>query len=404
MTLVKLYRRRFNIKLAFAADPESPPWLERCVRIRRKKSGNAGLAAMGSCYSVAYTWYAWMVGSQVTSAGLLRYRNEPVDGETTIEFQHLVDADEELLELGQGNQPVSLITEEERRHLQTGRYDEILVHSTRVSDEVDGHTRKIEQDLRLEEEAYYEARREAARAARQAQALEATRAAAATVAAAQATHAAMTQNADVFSSAPLPPADMSARSQVAPPPSDSSALRQEARLDAQSQLDEFSRTAAKQDPASTAESRVLSQPSTSAEPSSSATDQTTLVQRDTSQATSATPDEPAPALVCEPQSNTEDSDLASATQAVIEKPVIKAASLVSEPPPAALDSQPAGNAYSILDDDVDDFDSFLESVKAKNFGPAATAKGAEIARGTSPPPIENGFDDEDFTAFEESLK
>ena len=361
---------------------------------------------MGTCYSVAYNWYAWMVGSQVTSAGMLRYRNEPVDGETTIEFQHLVDADEELLELGHGNQPVTLITEDERRHLQSGRYDEIVVHNTQLNSEIDGKTHQQEEEIRLEEEAYYEAKREAARAARQAQALEATRAAAATAAAAHATHAAMSQHADVFMSRPLQPMENRASVDAVPArpaPTSAPPLRQTLQLDAESQLDAFARSAERPvaSEASASSGGQRTAVSTPAQPAS----QTVSVERAssgqstasdagissqsipehpvTSTQTDGANHTPATAVVSEPSRVAE-----QATQPSSEQPSTDVTSWMDEVDSSVRADESAGGGYSIMDDDDDDFDSFLESVKAKNFGPDAEAKAAETARRTSPPPLE----------------
>jgi len=82
--------------------------------------------------------------------------------EFSIEFENLID-DEDFY-------PPSrrVVTDTETELITQRKYNELVEQQKRVDAEVDAHLRKQEDDLRLEEEAYYEAKREAAKAARQA--------------------------------------------------------------------------------------------------------------------------------------------------------------------------------------------------------------------------------------------
>ncbi|XP_071479297.1 uncharacterized protein [Diadema antillarum] len=90
-----------------------------------------------------------------------RYNNCNVD----IEFENLIDDDE----VDRSHQ---VLTEEERNHLLNRRYADLVQEQQRIDAKLDRDLAVEEENARLEEEAYNAARRESARAAKQARALE----------------------------------------------------------------------------------------------------------------------------------------------------------------------------------------------------------------------------------------
>lgn len=77
-----------------------------------------------------------------------------------IEFENLVTAENRAKATRAQQQ---LLTESERAHLRSGQLDRLVEEQQRADRERDAELRRQEEALRLEEEAYYAAKREAAR-------------------------------------------------------------------------------------------------------------------------------------------------------------------------------------------------------------------------------------------------
>jgi len=82
--------------------------------------------------------------------------------ELSIEFENLIDEEDF------NPRPRRILTETETSLITQKRYNELIEQQKRVDAEIDAQLSRQEDDLRLEEEAYYEAKREAARVAKQA--------------------------------------------------------------------------------------------------------------------------------------------------------------------------------------------------------------------------------------------
>ncbi|XP_048590561.1 AP-1 complex-associated regulatory protein [Nematostella vectensis] len=87
-----------------------------------------------------------------------RYNEKQV----TIEFENLIDEDDFE------PRPRRLLTEDEQKLISERKYNQLAEQQKRIDAEIDARLKKQEDDLRIEEEAYYEAKREASKAARQA--------------------------------------------------------------------------------------------------------------------------------------------------------------------------------------------------------------------------------------------
>ncbi|XP_065189059.1 uncharacterized protein LOC135819732 [Sycon ciliatum] len=398
---------------------------------------------MGACYSSLSSWYNWALGPSVLSTGRYRYPSEGVDGEPTIEFHNLIDADPALLELGQG---VPVITDREREIIGSGRYDDIVIHQ--ATDGTESRQRDEEMRLQREQEAMYEAKREQARAARQAQSMEASRAAATAVAVAQATNLALRQNGEMYISSAAPPASASPRTEVRSEGAASSqastdttdgrdssvvaplslnGLRSEPKLDpARAQIHAFEQSMSKGGKAATSTS-----PSTDKRMTSGGKQSSTVFTASTTSVLGATVKPPStssgligsnPRMMQREPPPFTDTDLvdglptthadqlarfeAAGFHAVSDVPAAAASgssSVVSAdtPAPAATVSD---SGFSIVDDeDDDDFESFLESVQAQAMASdsapsSAAASSADetvtlpdtststLTRSVSPPP------------------
>lgn len=343
---------------------------------------------MGACCSSMVSWYRWMLGPRVVSQGLPRFAGDTVDGEALSELL-LIDADPDVLELGQG---AAYITDRERVSLQTGRYDDIVHYS--ASDGFEQRSQENEKRLREEEEAGYEAKREQARAARQAQSIEASRAAATAVAVAQATNLALRQNGDMFISAAAPMGDSpsvprsthgaassestSASATTENRPSEGvaplslSGLRGEPETDpSRAQLQAFeqsTRKSAAKSSSSPATSKRTSGPADLQAKSSSvltASATTVGVQRQPVLTNHSNPKlmqrEPPPF-----PDDAEENPLSHDQQlAQFEAAGFAASTEVQPKSDELVDTQDASSFSIVEDSDDDDFDSFLENVKAK---------------------------------------
>lgn len=82
--------------------------------------------------------------------------------ELSIEFENLID--EEDFE----PRPRRILTETETQLISQKRFKELVEQQKKIDDEIDAKLTRQEDDLRVEEEAFYEAKREAARVAKQA--------------------------------------------------------------------------------------------------------------------------------------------------------------------------------------------------------------------------------------------
>ncbi|XP_064635958.1 AP-1 complex-associated regulatory protein-like isoform X1 [Lineus longissimus] len=83
-----------------------------------------------------------------------------VERDFSIEFENLMDDET------QPEESVIPISDRERDLLSTHKFDDLLHEQKRIDVQIDRQLAKQEEELRLEEEAYYEAKREAARVAR----------------------------------------------------------------------------------------------------------------------------------------------------------------------------------------------------------------------------------------------
>ena len=387
------------------------------------------------------SWYRWALGPSYVSHGQFRYPGDVVDGEATVEF--LIDADPDVIELGQGT---SVITDSERASLRAGRYDEIVFHA--AAEGVEQQQQIQEEQLQREEEAGYEAKREQARAARQAQSIEASRAAATAVAVAQATNLALRDNGDLFISA-------GASSSISPPTmhrtegaasSDSSSatadsrqsegvaplklngLRSEPRLDpAKAQIQAFENSM-KKGSGSTPPATKRAFDSTGRPMVMTAS--TTKIGVKKSPILHSNPR----LMRREPPPLSEDEAVDGATAATSsheeQLAQFEAAGFMAATEGVQSSVTAAENdttSFSIIDDDDDDdFDSFLENVKAQaisaNSGDATTgslAANSNIASNLSiaadtiaiedaeeavlSPTSEVTVDEDDFTPFEDSV-
>lgn len=83
-----------------------------------------------------------------------------VERQQSIEFENLMDDDSTQDEMSR------LLTEHERQLLKSRKFDTIVHEQTKIDEELDRKLAQQEEDLRKEEEAYYEAKKEAARVAK----------------------------------------------------------------------------------------------------------------------------------------------------------------------------------------------------------------------------------------------
>eukprot|EP00794_Sanderia_malayensis_P011993 gene11992-13231_t len=81
--------------------------------------------------------------------------------EYSIEFENLIEEDDFV--------PTRkfAVSDEERELLNKGKYDALIGHQSRTNAEIEAELTKQEEDLRLEEEAYYQAKEEAAKVSTQ---------------------------------------------------------------------------------------------------------------------------------------------------------------------------------------------------------------------------------------------
>lgn len=86
--------------------------------------------------------------------------------ELSIEFENLIDEEDF------NPRPRQILTETETQLISQKRFHELVEQQKKVDAEIDAQLSRQEDDLRLEEEAYYEAKREAARVAKQAKQME----------------------------------------------------------------------------------------------------------------------------------------------------------------------------------------------------------------------------------------
>lgn len=86
--------------------------------------------------------------------------------ELSIEFENLIDEEDF------NPRPRRILTETETELITQKRYNDLVEQQKKVDAEIDAQLSRREEDLRLEEEAYYEAKREAARVAKQARQME----------------------------------------------------------------------------------------------------------------------------------------------------------------------------------------------------------------------------------------
>lgn len=86
--------------------------------------------------------------------------------ELSIEFENLIDEEDF------NPRPRRILTETETELITQKRYNDLVEQQKKVDAEIDAQLSRREDDLRLEEEAYYEAKREAARVAKQARQME----------------------------------------------------------------------------------------------------------------------------------------------------------------------------------------------------------------------------------------
>lgn len=91
--------------------------------------------------------------------------------ELSIEFENLIDEEDF------NPRPRRILTETETELVSQKRFNELVEQQKKVDAEIDAQLSRREEDLRLEEEAYYEAKREAARVAKQAKQMEENKAA-----------------------------------------------------------------------------------------------------------------------------------------------------------------------------------------------------------------------------------
>ncbi|XP_023931166.1 AP-1 complex-associated regulatory protein [Lingula anatina] len=83
-----------------------------------------------------------------------------VDTEMGIEFQNLMDEEASATEINR------TISDHEREVLKSGLYEQLVHEQKKIDAEIDAQLAKQEEELRLEEEAYAAAKREAARASK----------------------------------------------------------------------------------------------------------------------------------------------------------------------------------------------------------------------------------------------
>lgn len=91
--------------------------------------------------------------------------------ELSIEFENLIDEEDF------NPCPRRILTETETELISQKRFNDLVQQQKKLDAEIDAQLSRQEDDLRLEEEAYYEAKREAARVAKQARQMEEMKAA-----------------------------------------------------------------------------------------------------------------------------------------------------------------------------------------------------------------------------------
>lgn len=85
-----------------------------------------------------------------------------MERELTVEFDHLMDDE---CQDGEASQYGTLLTDQERRMISEGRFSDLTQYQRRLDAEIDAKLVEQEDQLRRDEEAYYEAKREATRVA-----------------------------------------------------------------------------------------------------------------------------------------------------------------------------------------------------------------------------------------------
>lgn len=91
-----------------------------------------------------------------------------VERDVSVEFENLMDDD------NNDGETTRLVTEKEKQLLLTKQYTDIVNHQKVIDAEIDIKLRQQEEEIRAEEENFYEAKREAARVAKLQKAREAT--------------------------------------------------------------------------------------------------------------------------------------------------------------------------------------------------------------------------------------
>ncbi|XP_065826831.1 AP-1 complex-associated regulatory protein-like [Oscarella lobularis] len=118
---------------------------------------------MGSCGSRCFNSGLFDIGGAGNRA---HYKATYSQHQLSIEVDALLEADDDDMTLDNLTRPkTGLVTDEEAKAVAEGRYDRLVQRQRELDAEYERRMAKQEEDLRLEEEAYYEAKRAAARAA-----------------------------------------------------------------------------------------------------------------------------------------------------------------------------------------------------------------------------------------------
>ncbi|XP_062902435.1 AP-1 complex-associated regulatory protein isoform X1 [Mobula hypostoma] len=130
--------------------------------------GDRRACAMGNCWARCMRLFRKEANRIQCGGGSKYFRTTSVGEHFTIEFENLVESDE-TESPGSNQRPIS---EDEVQILHDRQYDALTQKQVAVDTQIQSELAAQEEQLRIEEEAFYAAQREAARAAKQKKLLE----------------------------------------------------------------------------------------------------------------------------------------------------------------------------------------------------------------------------------------
>ncbi|XP_059820883.1 AP-1 complex-associated regulatory protein isoform X1 [Hypanus sabinus] len=130
--------------------------------------GDRRVCAMGNCWARCMRLFRKEANRIQRGGGSKYFRTTSLGEHFTIEFENLVESDE-TESPGSNQRPVS---EDEVQILHDRQYDALTQKQAAVDKQIQSELAAQEEQLRIEEEAFYAAQREAARAAKQKKLLE----------------------------------------------------------------------------------------------------------------------------------------------------------------------------------------------------------------------------------------